>query len=324
MGNTIKLESHLKLVSEELLDWSILLYYFSWADSKHNLVVADDKTMTTPEMVICCKECADKAHRDPIVKSFKTIYDPSIDTFPPKSQDMPRDTIYAALDRRFYEYCVDTYEMVSRDAPEKIYYPYNYVRETCLEHIFEHIKYRELEPLPPDKHSCFKILAYEAHALYFIFGDYLEYGRVLKDMLPAEELYHIVVSMKDTTIGDAREAIGHWKLADLEKKLRKSWAKKGGSASKRLPGILAAIKKVLQEDNRQSYSTERLWEYFERNHKGKKNPVRVGGFKIYFNYKDLNTLEGGIYQISPTGENAEPRGRSAFTGYVREAKKSLT
>jgi hypothetical protein len=102
---------------------------------------------------------------------------------------------------------------------------------------------------------------------------------------------------------------------------RKNNSRKGGKQPKQLPGILSAVKKIIQDNGQKSYSAERLWLYFEKHHKGKTKAFKINGFKIYFDYKNLVSLEGRIFQVSSNGK-AKSIGRSAFAGYVKEAKQS--
>ena len=153
---------------------------------------------------------------------------------------------------------------------------------------------------------CYKYFFELQHVVEEEFG--IEVGDVFRD------LEEIRGSMWYAT----GALFSHWSIED-----KREWSrKKGGSVSTRLPGILLAVKKILQEGNRTSYSAERLWNFFEEEHMGKKKAITVNAFKIYFKYKDLDSLEGRIVQISPNGEN-KSIGRSAFTGYVKKAKQSL-
>jgi uncharacterized protein YeeX (DUF496 family) len=114
------------------------------------------------------------------------------------------------------------------------------------------------------------------------------------------------------------DLLAYWSIDDK----RKRSSKKGGSAPKRLPGILSAVNKIIIEDNRKSYSIERLWGVFEKDHKGIKKAIQIDGFKIYFDYKDFKNLEERIFQLSSDGKS-KSIGRSAFNGYVKKAKEDL-
>lgn len=110
----------------------------------------------------------------------------------------------------------------------------------------------------------------------------------------------------------------HTLLLMEQKKERSS---KGGKQPKLLPGILSAVVKVILGE-REEYSVQRLWDYFETHHKGRSEALKINDLKIYFKYKNRNSVEGQIVQLSKDGA-IESRGRSAFTGYVKEAKKTL-
>jgi hypothetical protein len=109
---------------------------------------------------------------------------------------------------------------------------------------------------------------------------------------------------------------------DIQKQIPKDRGRKGGKQPKLLPGILLAVKKLLQDNKRENYSAARLWKYFEDKNRGKKNAFKINGFKIYFDYKNRNSDEERIFQLSKD-QTIKSRGRSAFNGYVKEAKKSL-
>lgn len=109
-------------------------------------------------------------------------------------------------------------------------------------------------------------------------------------------------------------------LSIIEQKQKQS--SKGGKKEKLLPGIFYSVKKLFLDNKRENYSAERLWKYFEDKHKGKKNAFKVNSFKIYFDYKNRNSDEERIFQISKDGI-VKSRGRSAFNAYVKAAKKSL-
>jgi hypothetical protein len=100
----------------------------------------------------------------------------------------------------------------------------------------------------------------------------------------------------------------------------KDGSRKGGKKPKRLEGILLAIRKV--QEGRKNYSAERLWDVFKKNHKGQRNAIKMKKFKVYFDYKDMKSLEERLHQLSSNGL-LESIGRSAFAGYVKEIKASL-
>jgi hypothetical protein len=103
--------------------------------------------------------------------------------------------------------------------------------------------------------------------------------------------------------------------------LKKTTSSKGGKKPKRLPGILLAVKEMVQDPDVNSFSAERLWKRFEQRHEGKKKAMKIKGFKIFFN-GDNPDGEGRLYQ-EPSDKDHNFIGRSAFNGYVKEAKQNL-
>ncbi len=152
---------------------------------------------------------------------------------------------------------------------------------------------------------CYKYFKEIQHAVEEEFGIEVDDCFIDLDMIKESMWY---------STGDL---LTYWDIDDK----RKRFSKKGGSVPKRLPGVLSAVKKLITEDNRKSYSTERLWRVLDKDHRRKK-AIKIDGFKIYFDYKDLENLEERIFQLSPDGK-VKSIGRSAFTGYVKEAKQSL-
>ena len=136
--------------------------------------------------------------------------------------------------------------------------------------------------------------------------------------IESDDFFMDLDRIKDELWYSTGDLLAYWSIEDK----RKRFSKKGGSVPKRLTVILSAIKKLVTENNRRSYSTERLWRVFEKDHKGEVKAIEIDGFKVYFDYKDLKDLEERICQLSPDGK-VKSIGRSAFTGYVKEAKQSL-
>jgi hypothetical protein len=155
-------------------------------------------------------------------------------------------------------------------------------------------------------------LSDEARCLSVIYSNFSEYRTKLK--LDAWHFESVINSLMKDVIGDANALIGYQRL----KYERKKAGRKGGKAPKRLPGILFATEKLLQ-DNRKKYSAERLWKYFETTYKGEENALKVKNFKVYFDYKNTSSDEERLFQISRSGI-IKSIGQSAFNGYVKEAK----
>jgi hypothetical protein len=108
--------------------------------------------------------------------------------------------------------------------------------------------------------------------------------------------------------------------ACLEKQAKER-SSKGGSAPKHLPGISAAVKTMILDKTITSHSAEFLWRIFEKRHEGRKNALRLKGYKVYFEYKISNNDDERLFQLSSDG-SVKSIGRSAFNGYVKEAKKT--
>lgn len=95
---------------------------------------------------------------------------------------------------------------------------------------------------------------------------------------------------------------------------------KGGSKNKQLPGIEAAVTRILQS-GKHDFSAERLWRYFEKNHSGRKNDFKVNNYRVFFGSSKKDEDEERLFQISPD-KTIQSIGRSAFAGYVKSAKKN--
>lgn len=99
---------------------------------------------------------------------------------------------------------------------------------------------------------------------------------------------------------------------------RRKRSSNGGSHKNLFPGIVLAVKKLIQDNTLGCYpSQKKLWEYFEKNHEGSKNAYKIRVFKIYFK---SDGDKGKLYQ-SPSDRKRNFIGESAFYGYVKEAKK---
>jgi len=138
------------------------------------------------------------------------------------------------------------------------------------------------------------------------------YNIFKKEAYSAKLEFSLIISEKIES-----EMIDYCKLSDEMKKIQVAWKRKGGSAPKRLTGILTAIRMLIQDKSVKSHSAEHLWNLFYIRHKGKKKALKVDGFNVYFSYE-----KQCIFQVSSTGDTKH-RGRSAFNGYVAEVKKSL-
>jgi hypothetical protein len=77
---------------------------------------------------------------------------------------------------------------------------------------------------------------------------------------------------------------------------------------------------MIQNDNRKSHSAEFLWRLFEQRHNGRKKAFKIDGFKIYF-VEEGGSEKEWLFQLSDG--KIKRIGRSAFGGYVKEAKQSL-
>ena len=93
---------------------------------------------------------------------------------------------------------------------------------------------------------------------------------------------------------------------------------RGGLASGRLPGILLAVKKILE--TRRNYSAEKLWKVFEKDYSGKNKAIIVGNYRVFFSKDDPD--KDLLFQLSSDGTSRNIR-RSAFQGYVKKAKLDL-
>lgn len=103
---------------------------------------------------------------------------------------------------------------------------------------------------------------------------------------------------------------------------KKRWSSIGGKMQKRLPGILLAVKQMIQDYNLKSYSAEFLWSIFKKRHKGQNNALIINDFKIYFDYESNNGDKEKLFQLSSDGIT-KSIGSSAFKGYVKKVKDNL-
>ena len=92
---------------------------------------------------------------------------------------------------------------------------------------------------------------------------------------------------------------------------------KGGSAPKRLKGILSAVKKMIQDKPLKSDSATKLWNTFRRLHSGINQAILMKGFIVYYDSENDNLI-----QVSSTGKVGRI-GERTFKDYVREAKVTL-
>lgn len=177
-------------------------------------------------------------------------------------------------------------------------------------------------PFGDEKYAENKYSFYEQSRRYYLLS--LCYKHFFKIQQAVEEVFGIdgescfldLDQLKYNICHDTSDLLTYWSIGFKRRRL----GQKGGSIPKRLPGILLAVKKIIRDNPQKYHSAEFLWNVFEKRHKGRKKAIKIGGFKIYLDYKDLINLEERIFQIS-SDEKVESIGRSAFSGYVKEAKQ---
>jgi hypothetical protein len=173
------------------------------------------------------------------------------------------------------------------------------------------------EKYEEDKNS-FYVQSRCFYELSFCYKYFFEIQRAIKDLfgIQVEDCFRDLDGIKESMWYATGTLLAHWHIDDK----RKRASKKGGTVQKRSSGILSLVKKIVQDNTQKSYSAERLWRYFEKHHQGRKNAIEIDGFKIYFDYQNLESLEERLFQLSPDGI-MKSIGRSAFGGYVKEAKQ---
>lgn len=203
-------------------------------------------------------------------------------------------------------------KIIQENGQDRMCFPENAAKEYAIKYYLKNYESREFVKL--DKQDNFRLLSNEALCLSIIYANFFEYRKKLG--LDAWYFESTINSLMKDVIGEANALIGYRRLNHERRKT----GSEGGKHKKRLPGILLAIEKLLQDNKRKNYSAERLWEYFEKDHKGKKKALKGKDFKVYFNLKNTSSDEERLFQISRSGI-IKSIGRSAFNGYVKEVKK---